>query len=286
MTMTKIALALSYVIVGGVLGGFLAGFDRILTARMQGRKGPPLMQPFFDVLKLMEKRTVVVNNHQTFYVACFLIFIVLTGTLFFVGGDLLLTIFALTVAGIFLVLGAFSSNSPFSIIGAERELLQMMAYEPALLIAALGMYWITKSFHVSDIVSYGHPLIAVLPGIFISVLFILTIKLRKSPFDLSTSHHGHQELVKGLTTEFSGSSLAMIEVAHWYENIMLMGFVYLFFASTPIIGIAATILVYILEVLVDNIYARLTWQFTIASSWIVTGALAVTNLMAITLFLK
>ena len=284
--MTKIAFVLAYVIGGGVLGGLLSGFDRILTARMQSRKGPPLLQPFFDVLKLIDKRTVVVNNYQTFYVACFLIFIVLTGALFFVGGDLLLTIFALTVAGIFLVLGAYSSHSPYSTIGAERELLQMMAYEPALLIAALGMYWVTKSFHVSAIVSYSHPLIAVLPGIFISVLFILTIKLRKSPFDLSTSHHAHQELVKGLTTEFSGSTLAMIEVAHWYENIMLMGFVYLFFASSPIIGIAATILVYILEVLIDNMYARLTWQFTIVSSWTVTAGLAVTNLMAITLLLK
>lgn len=284
--MTKIVLVLAYCIAGGVLGGLLSGFDRILTARMQGRKGPPIIQPFFDVLKLMDKRTVVVNNYQTFYVACFLIFIVLTGALFFVGGDLLLAIFALTVAGIFLVLGAYSSHSPYSTIGAERELLQMMAYEPALLIAALGMYWVTKSFQVGAIVSYSHPLIVVLPGIFISVLFILTIKLRKSPFDLSTSHHAHQELVKGLTTEFSGSSLAMIEVAHWYENIMLMGFVYLFFASNPIIGIAATIAVYILEVLIDNMYARLTWQFTIASSWIVTAVLAVTNLMAVTLLLK
>jgi ech hydrogenase subunit B len=284
--MTKIAMVLAYVIGGGVLGGLLSGFDRILTARMQSRKGPPIMQPFFDVLKLMDKRTVVVNNYQTFYVACFLIFIILTGALFFVGGDLLLTIFALTVAGIFLVLGAYSSHSPYSTIGAERELLQMMAYEPALLIAALGMYWVTKSFHVSAIASYSHPLIAVLPGIFVSVLFILTIKLRKSPFDLSTSHHAHQELVKGLTTEFSGSSLAMIEVAHWYENIMLLGFVYLFFAYSPIIGIAATIAVYILEVLIDNMYARLTWQFTVASSWIVTAGLAVTNLIAITMLLK
>ena len=48
MTMTKIALALSYVIVGGVLGGFLAGFDRILTARMQGRKG---VSPYATVFR-------------------------------------------------------------------------------------------------------------------------------------------------------------------------------------------------------------------------------------------
>ena len=101
----------------------------------------------------------------------FLFSSLLTGALFFVGGDLLLTIFALTVAGIFLILGAYSANSPYSTIGAERELLQMMAYEPALLIAALGMYWVTKSFQVSDIAAYSHPLIMYLPGIFLSVLF-------------------------------------------------------------------------------------------------------------------
>jgi ech hydrogenase subunit B len=284
--MKTIALAIAYLIGGLVLGGLLAGFDRILTARMQSRKGPPLPQPFYDVLKLLGKRTMVVNNYQIFYVACFLIFVVLTGTLFFVGGDLLLTIFALTVASIFLILGAYSANSPYSTIGAERELLQMMAYEPALLIAALGMYWVTKSFHVRDIAAYSHPLIMYLPGIFLSVLFILTIKFRKSPFDLSTSHHGHQELVKGLTTEFSGPSLAMIEVAHWYENILLLGIVYLFFAFNPLIGIAATIATYVLEVIIDNTFARLTWQFTVASSWIVTGLAAVTNLLALTYFMK
>jgi formate hydrogenlyase subunit 4 len=154
------------------------------------------------------------------------------------------------------------------------------------LIAALGMYLVTKSFYVYDIVTFHHPLIVYLPGIFLSLLFILTIKFRKSPFDLSTSHHAHQELVKGLTTEFSGPSLAMIEVAHWYENILLLGIVYLFFAFNPIIAIGATILTYVLEVLIDNIFARLTWQFTVASSWIVTGLVAVTNLLVITVLIK
>ncbi len=283
----KYLLLISSFVVGGLfLGGLLAGFDRILTARMQSRKGPPILQAFYDVLKLFGKRNIVVNKFQTFCVACFLVFIILTGAIFFAGGDLLLVIFALTVASIFLVLGAYSVRSPYSTIGAERELLQMMAYEPALLITALGMYWVTKSFHVRDIFSYSHPLIVYLPGIFLSLLFILTIKFRKSPFDLSTSHHGHQELVKGLTTEFSGPSLAMIEIAHWYENILLLGIVYLFFAFNPIIAVAATIVTYIIEVLIDNIFARLTWQYTITSSWIVTGLTAVTNLMIITYIMK
>ena len=284
--MMTITLILAFFIGGLVLGGLLAGFDRILTARMQSRKGPPLLQPFFDVLKLLGKKNIIVNRFQTFCTACFLFFIILTGALFFIGGDLLLIIFALTVASIFLVLGAYSVRSPYSTIGAERELLQMMAYEPALLIAALGLYWVTKSFSVHDIITYSNPIIIYLPGIFLSLLFILTIKFRKSPFDLSTSHHGHQELVKGLTTEFAGPSLAMVEVAHWYENVLLLGIVYLFFAFNPIIGVIAAIATYVLEVLIDNIFARLTWQFTVASSWIVTGVAAVSNLLIITFIIK
>ena len=57
-------------------------------------------------MKLLQKRTVVVNQAQAYYVACFLAFVIMTGVIFFMGGDLLLTIFALTVAGVFLVLGA------------------------------------------------------------------------------------------------------------------------------------------------------------------------------------
>jgi ech hydrogenase subunit B len=251
-----------------------------VTARMQSRIGPPLLQPFYDVMKLMGKRNVVVNNFQNFYIICFFTFVVLTGILFFAGSDLLLTIFALTVAGVFLVLAGYSTNSPYSNIGAERELLQMMAYEPMLLVAAIGMYLKVKSFHVHDIFAFDQPLIVYLPGVFLGFLFILTIKLRKSPFDLSTSHHGHQELVKGLTTEFSGSSLALIEIAHWYENILLLGLVYIFFAAFhPIVAIAAVAGTYFIEILIDNTYARLTWRFTVVSSWVVTLIVGVANLL-------
>ena len=148
-----------YLLLAPLAGGLLAGFDRILTARMQSRKGPPVLQPFYDVFKLLEKRGTVVNGFQNFYMICFLIFVMLTGVLFFSGGDLLLTIFALTVAGVFLVLGAYSTNSPYSTIGAERELLQMMAYEPMLLIVAIGMYLVTCSFQVRDIITFSAPIV-------------------------------------------------------------------------------------------------------------------------------
>jgi formate hydrogenlyase subunit 4 len=279
-------MIVAWVVVAPLLGGLLAGLDRILTARMQSRVGPPVLQPFYDVLKLFSKRGVSVNKFQNFYMVCFLAFVIITGVLFFSGGDLLLTIFALTVAGVFFVLGAYSANSPYSNIGAERELIQMMSYEPMLILAAMGMFMVTKSFHVNDIMAYSKPMFFFLPGIFLGFLFILTIKLRKSPFDLSTSHHGHQELVKGITTEFSGSTLALIEIAHWYENILLLGFVYLFFAFNPVVAILAVCITYILEVLIDNTYARLTWHFTLKSSWLVAGILGVINLVVLAFICK
>jgi ech hydrogenase subunit B len=274
-----------YLLLAPIAGGLLAGFDRIVTARMQSRKGPPLLQPFYDVLKLFEKRGTVVNGFQNFYMVCFIIFIMLTGVLFFSGGDLLLTIFALTIGAVFLVLGAFSTNSPYSTIGAERELLQMMAYEPMLLIAAMGMYLVTGSFQVHDIVNFSEPLVIFLPAIFIGFLFILTIKLRKSPFDLSSSHHGHQEIVKGISTEFSGPALGLFEIAHWYENILLLGFVYLFFSAlNPIVAVCCTIATYGIEIFIDNVYARLTWRITIKSSWTVAATFGALNLLVIALF--
>lgn len=280
MTKSLVTAAL-YVVLAPFVGGLIAGFDRIVTARMQGRIGPPLFQPFYDVLKLFGKQKQMVNRTQGLYVVGFFVFAVVTGAIFFAGGDLLLTIFALTVAGVFLVLGAYSANSPYSNVGAERELLQMMSYEPMIIIAALGMYLVTKSFHVANIAAFGKPLIMYLPGTFLGLLYVLTIKLRKSPFDLSTSHHGHQELVKGLTTEFSGSTLGLIEIAHWYENVLILGFVYLFFAWSPVIGIGAVILTYLFEILIDNSYARLTWQFAVKWSWIVAAVVGVTNLIVV-----
>lgn len=279
-------IAVLYIILAPLLGGVLAGLDRIITARMQGRVGPPIFQPFYDVFKLFQKENLVVRKSQNFYILFFLIFIIFTGALFFTGGDLLLFIFALTLAGIFFVLAAYKASSPYSFIGAERELIQMMAYEPIVLLAAVGMYMVTRSFYVSDIITFHTSLIYYMPGIFLAFLYVLTIKFRKSPFDLSMSHHAHQELVKGMTTEFSGRGLAMIEIAHWYENIFLLGFVYLFFAGNPVVGILLTLGIYFLEILIDNTFARAKWQFTLNSSWIITGVLGLANIIALSFMLQ
>jgi len=280
--MTPIFSALAFLVLAPFVGGLLTGVDRVFSARLQSRVGPPILQPFYDVLKLMEKHTVTVHRFQLYYVSCFLVFAVISGMIFFSGGDLLLVIFALTVAAVFLALGAYSPHSPYSKAGAERELLQMMSYEPMLLLTAMGMYRVAHSFRVADLVVYPEPLLKSLPLMFIGFLFVLTIKFRKSPFDLAASHHAHQELVRGLATEFSGTTLAVMEVAHWYENVLLLGMTYLFFAAYPVwAAVIAVLLVYALEVVIDNLYARLTWRLTLKSSWLTAGTLGLANLLAV-----
>jgi len=149
---------------------------------------------------------------------------------------------------------------------------------------------VTGSFSISDLIGTNRMLLPSLPGIFAGFLYILTIKMRKSPFDLSMSHHAHQELVKGITTEFSGSTLALIEVAHWYENLFLMGFVFLFFTWAspwgPFVGIAACLAVYFLEILIDNCFARAKWQYVLSSSWAVAATLGFANVVILQLLQK
>ena len=276
--MISLVYAVIFILLAPLVGGLLSGIDRKVTAHMQGRVGPSIFQPFYDVGKLFEKDPAEVNGTQRFYVISYFVFAVFTGALFFAGGDLLLVVFALTLAEVFLVLGAYAAYSPYSHVGAERELLQVMAYEPIMILSAVGLYMVTGSFAVSDILNYPMLLVILLPGIFLGFLYALTIKLRKSPFDISTSHHAHQEIVKGVTTEFSGPNLGFIEVTHWYELVFLLGFAYLFFAANWIVGIIAVIIVFLLELFIDNTNARVKWQLAVKSTWAITLVVAIANL--------
>jgi ech hydrogenase subunit B len=277
------ARMLVFIVLAPFVGGFLAGVDRKLSARLQGRYGPPLRQPFFDVLKLFQKQRILVNKFQNFSIVLFFLFTLLSGALFFAGVDLLLIIFSLALAGTFFVLGGFAVGSPYSHLGAERELLQMVAYEPMVILVAVGMYQATGSFKVAELAQYQAPLILYLPGIFAGFLYILTIKFRKSPFDLSMSHHAHQEIVRGITTEFSGPTLALIEITHWYENVLLLGIVYLFFGFSPWIALAVSLATYLFEIFIDMNYARFKWQLTFASTWLFTAVAGISNIVVLSL---
>ena len=283
MTVSIIIKAILYVLLAPFIGGLLSGIDRVFSARMQGRQGPPVFQPFYDVFKLMNKQTTVVNGIQVLFVTAYLIFTIFTGALFFAGGDMLLVFFALLMSEVMMVLAAFSTNGPYSIMGAQRELLQMMCYEPMTLLVAIGFYYANGSFMVNDLIHASVPAIVQIPGFFIGFVFILIIKLRKSPFDLSTSHHMHQEMVKGLTTDLSGGNLARVEIAEWYDTVLMMGIVGMFFITNNPISILWAVIacsvVFFLETLIDNLFPRVKYITMLKVTWAVILVFAGTNLL-------
>lgn len=278
MTRTVLLVACG-LIVGPILGGLVSGMDRILTARMQSRIGPPLLQPFYDVVKLLFKEPVVVNVWQAFCAYCYIAAASISVVLFFLQSDLLLIFFVQAVGAIFLVVGALSSTSPYSHIGAHRELLQILSYEPLLVLVVIGMYLETGSFKLADIQAWPQPLLLKLPFLFVVLGYALTIKLRKSPFDLSTSHHAHQELVKGLLTDYSGPFLALTEIGHWFEVVLLLGLCTVFWSTSWIGMLVLLAVTYFLEVLVDNVTSRMNWRWMLSYVWGVGLTLSLVNLI-------
>ncbi len=263
-----------YLLLAPLAGALLDGLDRRLSARMQGRQGPPFLQPFYDIAKLFSKQMLAVNSVQMFLLLSYLIFLAVAGSLLFVGEDILMCLFMLSTADMFLVMAASSDSSPFSTLGAGREMIQIMAYEPMTLLLAVGFYLATGSFQVADIVRQPVSAVVTMPGFLLGLMFIMAIKLRKSPFDLSTSHHAHQEIVKGLTTEMAGPTLAVMNIAEYYEMTLMLGLVALFFVNeNPIswpLALVACLAVYVLELVWDNVSARVKWRTLLDGCWVVT----------------
>jgi ech hydrogenase subunit B len=278
MIETAVVIAAT-ILIAPLMGGVISGADRILTARVQARVGPPLLQPFYDVLKLLGKEQVAVNVWQVFCAYAYLSASLIAVVLFALGGDLLLVLFTQAVGAIFLVVGALSSTSPFSQVGAHRELLQILSYEPLLLLVAVGIYLETGSFKISEVLTHPEPLLLKLPFLFVALGYALTIKLRKSPFDLSTSHHGHQEIVKGLLTDYSGPLLAFIEIGHWFDVVLLLGLCALFWATNWTGMVLLVALTYAAEIVIDNVAARLSWRWMLGYVWAMGLTLSVVNLI-------
>lgn len=277
----------AFALLAPVLGCLLAGIDRKLTARMQGRVGPSVLQPYYDVCKLMGKERVVVSGADDVYITASLVCVVIAGGIFYSGGNFLMVVFIVTLGALFFVLAAYSTRSPYAELGAHREVLQVMSYEPMVLLVAIGLYLVTGSFNASSVTALDIPLAVPACLFLVGFLFILTIKMRKSPFDLSYSHHAHQDLVKGISTEMSGPMLARVEIMHWCENVLFPGWVGMFFlTSNPLSWIAAVVaavVAYLFEIWVDNNFARVKWQAMLSSAWLVALVAGGVNMIALML---
>ncbi len=280
MTSAQVFLALiAGLFLAPLAVGVLTGVDRRVTARLQSRIGPPILQPFYDIAKLMGKEPMLANHWLAFCSMLYLAGAVTSVVLFFLQADLLLIFFVQAVGSVFLVIGAMTVPSPYSQIGAHRELLQIIAYEPLLILVIVGIFLATGSFKIEAVYAMEQPLLFKLPLLFLVLGIALTIKLRKSPFDISASHHAHQEIVRGVYTEYSGPYLAIVEIAHWFEIVLILGLLSLFW-STSIVGMVLLLgITYFVEVLVDNTTSRMTWRWMLGTAWITGITFSLINLL-------
>ncbi len=242
-----------FVLSAPLLGGMLQGIERQLRARMQNRMGPPLLQPFYDMFKLIEKRPMIVDEAHTVFAIMHFLTLWAVVAMLVLGDNLLYVIFLHLLATIFLVIAGYSVKSVYSHLGANRELWVLAVYEPVLILFAVAFYLLEGSFSLQSIYSGQAHLFALLP-LFAAMVLVALIKLGKSPFDAA---HAHQEIIGGVEIEYGGVFYEFLYMAKWVEYIFIYTLFWLFAGSNLLLGIVLLAGVFVLLNLIDNATARI-----------------------------
>jgi len=227
--------------IAGLLGlyGFVSlasllweGIDRKLVARMQRRVGPPLIQPFYDFLKLLSKETIVPNTaNYMFRAAPVLALATAIALLAYTPmgftpilasrGDVIVFIYLLALISFFKIVGAISSGSPYAKIGAAREATIMVSREPAMMLAIFAIMWrlgklgVAKPFSMG--VFYQHNIWEIgTPMSFVGAIVLLYVfcvwlasEIEVGFFNIPDAE---EEIAEGLLVEYSGRYLALLKL--------------------------------------------------------------------------
>ncbi len=274
--MKDVLIPVLLILLAPLIGGLLYGFERIVRARMQRRVGPPLLQPFYDFLKLADKRRMIVHSSHAFLGIMHFVSLWFALAVLLLGGDLILVIFLHLLSTALLILAGYSTRSIFSHLGANRTAISVLAYEPVLILIAVSVFTFTGSFDASSIFNFKEPLLFKMPLAFIALLLILPIKLKKSPFDVAEAH---QEITGGVELEFSGIFFEAIYTAKWLDYVFCYTLVYLFGASNPLLGLGLVLVVFIYLNALDNSSARVNYKQMLRFSMIVALPVAFINLL-------
>lgn len=225
----------------GVTGALLSWFDRKITARVQFRKGPPVLQPFYDFFKLLLVKETILPKHGSpviFLMAPVfgLIGAVLAGVFILLPlfnvttgfkGDLLVIFYLLTIPSFSYITGSLASGNPLAAVGGSREMKLIMSYELTFLLVIAGI--IMKSGQQFDLYSIIHsqqtdsPFIASISGIllFIAGIFCIQAKLALVPFDMPEAE---TEITEGIFIEYAGPPYALIKLTKYIMFFILPAF--------------------------------------------------------------
>ena len=245
----------------GLLGGALLGWlfvwiTRKIMARLQGRKGPPFYQPFFDFVKLMSKETIVPGgtNRIIFYGLPLVALISVTFALSLIpipgnplrsfNGDLILLIYLLEMPALCDILAGFATRSLYAQVGATREAILSLGYNLPFLTALIALAVHAKSSSLREIVA-ATPSPAI---VFVALALLLSVpaRLKSNPFSIANAE---SEIVAGIHTEYNSKPLAIFELVHGLELTALVGlFAVLFLPFAH--SLVAALVIYILCALV------------------------------------
>lgn len=216
----------------------LKGLDRRVAARLQGRVGPPLAQPFFDLVKLTRKRTMVpdIAAEPVFLGAPLIgtVSMLLAAALVPIPGlyaphamlgDLLVLLYLLAVPAVVLMVAGSASGSPFGAIGFSREMALMLAYEGPLVLVVAAVALRTGSFSLNDILAYQarHGANLFDPVMWPALLAFLAFypaNLGIVPFDIPEAE---TEVLEGPLLEYSGPALGLFKMMSALKAVVVLG---------------------------------------------------------------
>ena len=216
----------------GITGGFLSWFDRKITARVQFRKGPPLLQPFYDFFKLLLVKETILPRHGSpvvFLLApIFAVFGATMAGVFILlplfnittgfRGDLLVIFYLLTIPSFSYILGSLASGNPLAAVGGSREMKLILSYELTFLLVIAGVIMkCGQQFDLNSIIltqRAASPFIGSVSGVllFIVAIFCIQAKLALVPFDMPEAE---AEITEGIFIEYSGAPYAMIKLTKY-----------------------------------------------------------------------
>ena len=282
-----------------ILSGMLYEWaDRKLVARFQNRIGPRWFQPLADTIKLLTKEEIQPHgiNSLLFYG---LPIVALTGALtaalyapilglapvYSFPGDLVVTLYLLSLLTMCMGLAGWNGSNRFSLIGATRALTQLFAYEAPFLLALLGPAIVAGSWSIKDISTYAesHWLILMQPVGFFIALIGLMGKLELPPFD---APEAETEIVAGALTEYSGRGLALVHIGKSVELVVAVSLVTAFYLGgigSPALFLIKTLVIVFLMAMLQAMLTRLRIDQTVGMWWRFGALLALFQILILVL---
>jgi NADH-quinone oxidoreductase subunit H len=282
-----------------ILSGMLYEWaDRKLVARFQNRIGPRWFQPLADTIKLLTKEEIKPHgiNSLLFYG---LPIVALAGALtaalyapilglkpvYSFTGDLIVTLYLLSLLTMCMGLAGWNGSSRFSLIGATRALTQLFAYEAPFLLALLGPAIAAGSWVIKDISAYAesHWMVFTQPVGFFIALIGLMGKLELPPFD---APEAETEIVAGALTEYSGRGLALFHIGKSVELVVAVSLVTAFYLGgigNPLLFLAKTLSMVLLMAMLQAMLTRLRIDQTVGMWWRFGALLALFQILILVL---